>query len=81
MPMSQDEAADWGEYRRLILSELSRIAAAVAEVDKKVDNIRTQEISAIKVEVAMLQVKSGVWGGVAGLLVALAAVLLKYVGG
>jgi hypothetical protein len=75
-----DDQASWTEYRRLILAELQRINAAVAEVDHKVDRMRSDDISQLKVEVAMLQVKAGVWGGAAGLLITLAAVLLKYVG-
>lgn len=71
----------WREYRRLIIAELERINSSIIEINKKMEAFRTDEISQIKVAIAMLQVKSGVWGAAAGLLVAVGAALLKYIGG
>jgi hypothetical protein len=71
----------WREYRRLILAELERINKSIIEINKKMEQFRADEISQIKVAIAMLQVKSGVWGAAAGLAVAIGAALLKYVAG
>lgn len=76
-----DNETGWLEYRRLILSELERISKALGEVDKKVDALRTDDLSSLKVEIAMLKVKSGAWGGLGGLIVVLATVLVKFLGG
>jgi hypothetical protein len=70
---------DWVEYRRLILSELQRLNDSFGEFDKKlnlfkdsitvrIDVLRSDDIAKLRVEVAMLQVKAGVWGLVAGLI-------------
>jgi hypothetical protein len=77
--MAEEES--WTQYRRLILAELQRINDTIVEVDKKLDRMRSDDISQLKVDVAMLQVKSGVWGGLAGAIVAVAAVFMTYVGG
>lgn len=76
----RSDEKDWFQYRRLILSELTRIGNAVAEVDAKIERLRSDEISKLKVDVAMLQVKAGMWGALSGLGVALAAYLLKFSG-
>lgn len=83
MPDSNEERdeRDWFQYRRLILSELTRISNAIAEVDAKIERLRSDEISKLKVDVAMLQVKAGMWGALGGLAIALGTVLLKLGGG
>lgn len=67
---STDPEASWGEYRRLILANLERIERDIGAINAKVDQFQ--------VDIAMLRVKSGVWGGASGLLVALGAVLLQF---
>lgn len=71
---------NWGEYRRLILSELERISRDMENLNDKLDKFRQDEISKIKIDVAMLKVKAGAWGAIGGLMVALSAVLLKALG-
>lgn len=77
-PPQADDPKDWFEYRRLILSELERISRTLVELNKKIDDLRATDISQLKVDVAMLQVKSGIWGGLAGIVVTMGAILLKY---
>jgi hypothetical protein len=71
----------WREYRRLILAELERINKSIVDINAKIEQFRADEISQIKVAIAMLQVKSGVWGAIAALAVTLGAALLKYAAG
>lgn len=71
-----EEAASWGEYRRLILSELERIGRDIETINKKLDGLRQDDLAQVRVDIAMLQVKSGVWGALSGLVVALGAALL-----
>jgi len=78
-----DSEKTWTEYRQLILSELERLQGNIIDLGNKIDrnyHDYQTEISKIKIDVAMLQVKSGVWGAVAGLLVTLAAVFLRFIG-
>lgn len=48
----------WNEYAKLVLSELERL-------DKWCGQIATEQQN-IRIEIAKLKVKSGVWGAVAG---------------
>ena len=51
---------NWSEYQKLVLAELERHGSLISEVDQKITDLR--------VEIAMLKVKSGVWGAAAGLI-------------
>ena len=79
-PDSEELPGDWMQYRRLILSELKRISADMESVAEKFDLFRREEVSQIKVDIAMLKVKAGVWGLGGGLLVALGGLLLDKAG-
>jgi hypothetical protein len=70
---------DWVSYRRLILSELERISEDVRRISGKLDDFRAQDLAEIRVEVAMLKVKAGVWGGLSGLVTAVGALILVVV--
>lgn len=71
----------WVEYRRLVIAELERTNRLISELNSKIDDIRANDISQIRIEVAMLQVKAGVWGGLGGLIAGVGAVLLAIVRG
>lgn len=65
----------WGEYRKLILAELERLNRVISALDSKLEAFRNDDISSLKVEVAMLKVKAGLWGALAGLVPAIGAIL------
>ena len=71
----------WNAYRRLILSEFARINKSVDLINTKLERFHAEEIGQLKVDIAMLQVKSGMWGAAAGLAVAIGGALVKYVSG
>ena len=79
--MTPVEEDGWREYRRMILAELERINQSVMALNLKLEKFHAEEISQLRVDIAMLQVKSGIWGGIAGLGVAIGAVAVKYVSG
>jgi hypothetical protein len=58
------------EYKKLLLAEISNLKVEVTSL--------TQTIGNLRVDVAMLQVKSGVWGFMAGLLPVLALLAMQY---
>ena len=62
----------WGEYKRLILQELERLNGEVSRLNGKLDGFRDVEISKLKVDVAMLPVKSGLISAVTSTLFAAA---------
>jgi hypothetical protein len=56
----------WGEYRRLVLSELER-------VDRSIRALHA-DVTTIKSEVTALKIKSGVWGLLGGLIPVVVAI-------
>ena len=60
MSPPKNSGNDWSEYQKLVLAELERHGSLISEVDQKITDLR--------VEIAMLKVKSGVWGAAAGLI-------------
>ena len=73
----------WLEYRQLVLKELERLNLSITDLGNRLDRNYHEyqaELSKIKIDIAMLQVKSGLWGAVAGILVTLSAVFLRYIG-
>ena len=66
---------EWPSYRLLILTELKRISADIELVDTKLDSVRTKDLPVIRSEIDTLKLKASAWGGLSGLVVALAAAL------
>lgn len=60
MSPQKSSGNNWSEYQKLVLAELERHGSLISEVDEKISDLR--------VEIAMLKVKSGVWGAAAGLI-------------
>lgn len=76
-----DEGNGWVEYRRLILSELERINLALREIDEKIDGKLIGEVAKLKVDIGMLQVRSGIWGAIAGVVTTVSFILAALLGG
>jgi len=65
-----NEQNGWKEYQRLVLSELERHSSLIESLRSDVAQVRT--------DIAMLKVKSGIWGAIAGTIPVLIAVGMKY---
>lgn len=48
----------WGEWSKFVLKELERLNTCIGHID--------EEMKRVSVEIAMLKVKSGVWGLIGG---------------
>jgi hypothetical protein len=57
--MSPEGPESWMEYRQYVVRSLTSLQEGQAEV--------VDELTALRIEVAMLKVRSGIWGGLAGL--------------
>lgn len=55
----REETAGWGAYERLVLAKLDELSDDIKEIQIEQGRQR--------VDLAMLKVKSGVWGAAAGL--------------
>lgn len=59
----------WGEYRKLVIAELNRLNENIGAMTDKLEVFRTDrenEVTKIKVELAMLKVKTGIIGAAGG---------------
>lgn len=66
------------------MNELDRLNSSLLELNNRLDRNYHEyqaELSKIKIDLAMLQVKSSLWGAGAAILVTIGAVLVRYVGG
>jgi hypothetical protein len=57
----------WHEWSKYVLKELERLNACEERIERELREIRT--------DLATLKVKAGMWGAIAGLIPALAAIL------
>lgn len=76
-PHNTPRPEDWSEYRRLILQELERLNMLAHDLSDEIRDIRNKDLSQVRIDIAMLQVKAGVWGAVAGAVIALGAIFLR----
>ena len=70
--MNEEHQNGWNEYSKLVLAELVRADARLTAIEVGISNVR--------IDIARLQVKSGMWGAIAGLIpsaIAVGYILLK----
>ncbi len=74
---------DFSEYRRLILTELERLNTSIMALATKLELFRNVEISSLQVQVAMLQVRAGLFGAIGGAIggAIVVALITKVLGG
>jgi hypothetical protein len=78
--MSLPPPDDWGQYRRLILSELERIANDIRGINEKIERFRQDDLSQIKTDIALLKFQAAMWGAGAGVVVTgVVSLILKFV--
>lgn len=75
--MPEGEQAGWGEYRRLILSELERITRDIGAINEKLERFRQDDISQIKTDIALLKFQAAMWGAIAGTGISVGAAFLS----
>lgn len=62
----------------MIVNALERLEGDISDLHKKIDAFRSEDIANLKVEVAMLKVKAGIWGAVMGLITTAIAAIVAY---
>ncbi len=79
----------WHEYRRLVLGELERLARRIEEVNSKadaqnsqmaqrIDALQSGQLGELRIEMAQLKARSGIFGGLMGALTGIAAAIGSY---
>ena len=79
--MSNLEGNGWSGYQRLVLGRLDALDKKVEMLADDIHEMQREDINALKIEVAMLKVKAGIWGAAAGLLPAALFVGYQIIGG
>jgi len=76
-----EHSGKWEEHRMLVLSELTRLQERDNQTQDKLDAI-SKTLVGLRIDVARVQVKAGIWGALAGIIpVTLALVLYILKGG
>jgi hypothetical protein len=68
-----NETGGWSAYEKLVMNKLETLEERIDAVDEKVVLLR--------IDVAQLKVKAGIWGAAAGMIPALVTGLAVLVGG
>lgn len=88
---NNEDRSTWGEYSRLVLSELRRLDSSIERINvsleksikheranrQTVENATAAELQRLALEVQALKIRAGAWGAMAGLIPVLVAVALK----
>jgi len=81
-PREEAESCDnWTKYQKLVLNELERLSGCHDKMNNKMDNFQEQigtKIGEVRIEIAMLKVKSGIWGLMGGLIPVLVLILVNH---
>lgn len=78
--MDDKNGAGWTEYRRLVLSELERIVGDIKSINRKIEDLRQDDLSQIKTDIALLKFQAAMWGAGGGIVFgAIVTVILKFV--
>jgi len=67
--MSETPVNGWESWGRHVLEELKTAKQERGELRGEIQSIRQADIPDVKTEIAMLKVKSGVWGSIGALMV------------
>lgn len=65
-----EQGNGWTQYQKLVLAELERLGDEYKEIKNT--------LSEIQLEIAMLKVKSGLWGALAGVVTVLTGIAIRY---
>ena len=64
--MSDQTPTDWDRMSYFITAEIKRLGVQISELDDKISKIADEGLGGVKLEIAMLKVKSGTWGLLGG---------------
>jgi len=65
----------WNSYQKLVLDKLDEHSESLKSLGDEMNSIRIKDVPALQVEIAMLKIKAGMWGAIAGMVPAALAVV------
>lgn len=69
--MTKEDDDSWLRYQKLVLEELESLDSSIKELAK--------DARKLEIELAILKVKAGLWGGISGAIIAIAGVAAQLV--
>lgn len=81
LPPVPEPTNGWSRFERVIVYRLDKLDESLVGVRQELHDIRNDEIARLKVDIAMLKVKSGLWGAAAGFIPAALVVAYVLLGG
>ena len=69
---------DWKKYKIWVIDGIRRLRVEVDALKKRIDDVVMVKLNAIETDITKLQMKSGIWGLIAGLLGVTIALLIKW---
>lgn len=69
--MSEWDGNGWTQYQRLVLSELERLGEGQDKIEA--------QLAKVEVRIAILQVKSGIWGFLGGAMTVVIMILVEFI--
>jgi len=76
--MSGKGTNGWSKYQMMVLQRLDRQDKDLDSIKKEIQEVREKDMVQLQVEIAMLKVKSGVWGFLAGAIPASVALAIQW---
>jgi len=74
---TNNSGGDWNRYRIYVIETLRRLRTEVDKLREKIDEDIITKLNHLENEISKLQVKSGAWGLLAGLLGVVIAMVIK----
>lgn len=78
--MSSTGGNGWNRYEERVLAELQALRGDLRQLEQTVHDVQTKEIGELRVKLAMLEVRSGLIGAIAGSIPAAIVVLVGLAG-
>lgn len=69
----------WSEWEQLVLHELERHETRLNEIRSMLDNVRQQDLPQLRTEIALLKLRAGIWGAVAGMIIPVGLLLTSWI--
>lgn len=63
---AREDREDWFDYRRLVLSQIQALQKDLSSIRTEVQTFRTKDIGELKIEIALLKLKTAMWGAILG---------------
>lgn len=76
-PVNYENGGDWKKYKIWVIDNIRRLTKQVDKLSEDINVVIMDKLNKLDNKITALQVKSGVWGLIAGLLGVVIAMIIK----